>query len=713
MANKYAVVSGLWSAIATWSDSDGGAGGAAVPADDDAVFISAAVNVQMDADLSAYTGLRTVTIRGGATPGMLYQKDGKSGILKIRTAYNLVGTTDTNRGRLLANSDGVWANTGALAFADKFIINLQGTSKVDATDLDINLRCAKPTRKIVRTYGTKYDIDDTDVSVANDTVDLGTAPPTAGTPIKITTAAGTLPAPLSENEIYYVRAISGNTCKLALLNADAQIVNLTSTGSGNFTLYTGYAAGSATVNVLDDVTADTPWSTTAGHNACVLYNVGPQSFDQQRLTLTTINAGSIVLSAVTDSAQLAGASIVLVSRNVQILSNSTSSSQPIVDYTTSTFAGGYLGCEIRNTAGTGTTFYGCGINGGTSHTNSGTIAGCNYGFYGGTSHTNSGTIAGCEYGFNRGTSHTNSGTITGCYYGFSGGTSYTNSGTITGCYYGISGGTSYTNSGTITGCNYGFYGGTSYTNSGTITGCNYGFYGGISHTNSGTIAGCTYGFYGGASYTNSGTIAGCNYTYRAPIVNNLIIGGDAASVSFYDRNTIGSVYDIKIEDVLGVLNTHKHIQSFADIIKTACDGTGDAPSVDPDGGNAECIECSNLQTNIAYMPARLFDYHSMRVWATGGVSKTYTFKCQTTMSTLGTAGRLVLTGSYLSNAVTVVRTEVTDDSGIAERSNDADWTQTVALTINPLQTGWINFRLELNYYEASDELYVWLFPVVT
>ena len=618
MANKYAVVSGLWSAIATWSDSDGGAGGAAVPADDDAVFISAAVNVQMDADLSAYTGLRTVTIRGGATPGMLYQKDGKSGILKIRTAYNLVGTTDTNRGRLLANSDGVWANTGALAFADKFIINLQDTSKVDATNLGINLRCAEPTRKIVRTYGTKYDIDDTDVSVANDTVDLGTTPPSAGTPIKITTAAGTLPAPLSENEIYYVRAISGNTCKLALQNADAQIVNLTSTGSGNFTLYIGYASGSATVNVLDDVTADTPWSTAAEHNACALYNVGPQSYDQQRLTLTTINAGSIVLSAVTDSAQLAGASIVLVSRNVQILSNSTSSSQPIVDYATSTFAGGYLGCEIRNTAGTGTTFYGYGINGGISH-----------------------------------------------------------------------------------------------TNSGTITGCNYGISGGISHTNSGTIARCNYGFYGGASYTNSGTIAGCTYTHRAPIVNNLIIGGDAASVSFYDRNTIGSVYDIKIEDVLGVLNTHKHIQSFADIIKTACDGTGDAPSVDPDGGNAECIECSNLQTNIAYMPARLFDYHSMRVWATGGVSKTYTFKCQTTMSTLGTAGRLVLTGSYLSNAVTVVRTEVTDDSGIAERSNDADWTQTVALTINPLQTGWINFRLELNYYEASDELYVWPFPVVT
>jgi hypothetical protein len=181
-------------------------------------------------------------------------------------------------------------------------------------------------------------------------------------------------------------------------------------------------------------------------------------------------------------------------------------------------------------------------------------------------------------------------------------------------------------------------------------------------------------------------------------------------VTFYDRNTVGAVYDIAVEDVAGVLNTHKRYASFADILITPCDGTGDAPSVDPDGGNGDCHECSNLQSNIAYEPARLFDYENKRIWAAASVSKTYTFKCQTTMSTLGTAGRLVLTASYLSNAVTVVRTEVTDDTGIAERANDADWTQTVSVTINPSRTGWINFRLELKYYEANDELYVWPIP---
>ena len=91
MANKYAVASGNWSSTATWSDTDGGPGGATVPADDDAVFISVNVNVLMNSDLSSYTGLRTVTIRGDATtPGMLYWADGTDGYLKIRTGYILV-----------------------------------------------------------------------------------------------------------------------------------------------------------------------------------------------------------------------------------------------------------------------------------------------------------------------------------------------------------------------------------------------------------------------------------------------------------------------------------------------------------------------------------------------------------------------------------------------------------------------------------------------
>ena len=109
MATITSNASGAWATGATWV-------GGVKPADGDAVVIAATRchrsghNILMDDDTSAFTGLFTVTITGGATPGMLYFKDGTDGHLKIRTGYHLVGTTDTNRGRLLVNSDGVWGN---------------------------------------------------------------------------------------------------------------------------------------------------------------------------------------------------------------------------------------------------------------------------------------------------------------------------------------------------------------------------------------------------------------------------------------------------------------------------------------------------------------------------------------------------------------------------------------------------------------------------
>ena len=123
MATRNAVASGAWSAAGTWDTP---------PADGDAVIITAGHSVLMDADLSAWTGLLTVTVQGHATtPGMLYFKAGTSGYLKIRTGYNLVGTSGAAKGRLLANSDGVWGHTGVLPYADKAVIDLGATSSID------------------------------------------------------------------------------------------------------------------------------------------------------------------------------------------------------------------------------------------------------------------------------------------------------------------------------------------------------------------------------------------------------------------------------------------------------------------------------------------------------------------------------------------------------------------------------------------------------
>ena len=62
--------SGKWSE-AIWS---GGAGDGGAPADGDAVVIAEGHSVLMDADLSGWTGITTLTITGSAasTPGMLY-----------------------------------------------------------------------------------------------------------------------------------------------------------------------------------------------------------------------------------------------------------------------------------------------------------------------------------------------------------------------------------------------------------------------------------------------------------------------------------------------------------------------------------------------------------------------------------------------------------------------------------------------------------------
>lgn len=62
MATRTSVGSGLWSVAGTWDSA---------PADDDLVVIAAGHEVIMDTDLSGWTGLRTVTVNGGATPGEL------------------------------------------------------------------------------------------------------------------------------------------------------------------------------------------------------------------------------------------------------------------------------------------------------------------------------------------------------------------------------------------------------------------------------------------------------------------------------------------------------------------------------------------------------------------------------------------------------------------------------------------------------------------
>lgn len=482
---------GVWSEATTW------AGGVA-PADNDAVVIAAGDTVTFDADMSGYaTGIAGITITSHATtPGMLRCKYSDAGTyyLKLKTGTTIAGTNLAAKGRLLANSDGVWGNTGALPFDRKFIIDLGATGKIDALYLDIALYCTQPSNLYVSTYGTKY------TCTANAATDMLTCSGAHGwpetTPVMVK-SSGTLPAPLVADTVYYVSAPSGADLKLAPVSGGTAI-DLTDAGTGTIEVYDGHQSTSTdTMNVLSDVTGDAGWVTTDGHDAVVLVDAhAPDVYDQQRLALTTINAATLQLSANIDSVQYPGARIYLMSRNISIRSTCTTAVN-IVDYGAGTHGGVYQ-CEIRSTAGTGTTFYGAGVSGGAGHIISGTVSGCSSGVYSGSLHVISGCIVACSSALATpffGTGTTVSGKISGCNYGVVSGVGVEVSGEITGCTYAIADAVS---SFGVRGCLL----------SGAVAGGYMGISDALQSVVSGSIRGTWYAISNSAGMVVTGTISG-------------------------------------------------------------------------------------------------------------------------------------------------------------------------------------------------------------
>ena len=662
---------GAWSAGATWV-------GGTKPADGDAVTIAAGDSVLMDEDASAMTGYLTVTITGIAsgTPGMLYFKDGTSGYLKIRTGYNLVGTNHAVKGRLLANSDGVWGNTGALAFAYKAIIALEGASEITATYLDIRLYCTTPTNSFLRTYYDKYSLSS--VNTGTNVITMGAAHGWSANRAVSVRSSGTLPAPLQADVIYYVGSPSGEDLKLLDASGGTEI-DLTGSGSGTIEIYSGYEtyAGVTTVNVLEDASADTPWFTYGdGTSNAVLSDVAPGDYDQQRLYLTDVSAGTVTLSAALDSAQAPGSRIFLVSRNVGIRSSGATSSQNIINGS----IGNVYQCSIRNTAGSGTTFYGYALS---SSNNNAFISCVLSGVYYALSSSNNNNFVSCVF--------------SGVLYGLN---NNSNNNTFASCVLsGISSALSSSNNNIFTNC---VLSGTTYvlnsnSNNNIFTNCMlYGINYELNSNSDNNI------------FTNC-VLSGTNYYSRAVSLNNIFRNClSPTSISMHDLNINYTPGRIKVESLNRVDGSHKIFGNFGNIVKTACTGAGDAPSTDPDGGSGDCIEASNIQSNCNSINP-LVILEEQKIWLTAG-EHTITYKVNTTYAGI-TAGNLVLSVGYLDTGGIVTTT--TNAPAISQRGSASDWTQELSVTFTSAVAGWARAKITLMEYESGNKVYVWPIPTIS
>ena len=715
MATYYSQSSGVWSTLSRWNTNAGGGGSSptSIAAMEDHIYIiQAGHTIDYDIDTSAWTvGFQTITITGSnSTPGMLRCDSttlpAGTYNVKMKTGFSIVGTASvTNLGRILANSDGDWATTTALANDRKFFItSLTGTSTVDtitATNLSIRLFCTQPTIPYVEIYGVPFVVTfnnttekftivsptntpaippngtpitltgtlpaeltagttyyvkavsgatgELEASIGGGTINLsndgsGTiymhygcwgpvaqatnvntttgvitwngVPPAANTAVKVR-SSGTLPTGLSEDSIYYVRTISGNTCKLSLISGnDVGIVIPTAVGSGNISMYCGSSyTNSKVMNVLQDVTTD--WTTTVGGNGSnvVLCDIAPENYDQQRDVLATIGTKVLVFTTNNvDSIQFPLARIYLTARNVAIKSASTGASSLISGGTGNVFQ-----CELSRAAASGTTFYGTAIINSSSN------------------NTISGTITGCTTALNSSSNNTISGAITGCSIAHSSSSNNTISGAIINCT---------------------------------------------------TL--CVLGTF--------------NY---ATLINTQ---GLSTTPTFSGRNAVASQVRIASENHGAIEGAMKIFENFGDIVKTT--RTGDGPA----GATGDCIEVSNLQSNLGYpagqvVPNPLPIFMNHRIWLPAA-THIVTYKTQNTFTSGIAAGNLKLTARYITTGG--LGADVSAAPALAIRADASDWTQTLAVTFTSVRAGWVDFRMDLyQTYQAGKAVFVWPTPVIT
>lgn len=196
-----------WSTATDWIDE-------VVPIDNtDSAIIPADCQILMNQDQRTWTGLLGITIASHAsTPGTIYWKNDTDGYLKLKTGNNIVGNADGDiKGRLLANSDGIWDNNTPLSQDNRAVILLGSTSSIVSQYLDIKLLDNEPTTKYIRTYGQIFH--ECTVSATTNTLTY----PAIDHALPINTlvqVSGALPAELSSNTDYWIQSTDAETITL-------------------------------------------------------------------------------------------------------------------------------------------------------------------------------------------------------------------------------------------------------------------------------------------------------------------------------------------------------------------------------------------------------------------------------------------------------------------------------------------------------------------
>jgi hypothetical protein len=331
------------------------------------------------------------------------------------------------------------------------------------------------------------------------------------------------------------------------------------------------------------------------------------------------------------------------------------------------------------------------------------------------------TVRNGERGFYYSNNNTISGNIYSCYHGLYSSNNNTISGNIYSCYHGLYSSNNNTISGNIYSCNYGLSSSNNNTISGNIYSCNYGLSSSNNNTISGNIYSCNYGL----SSSNNNTISGklgyddgdnslpntYDLRYSTIIMSNC--KQPLAGLAIYDLNIVGGASFAVSDHDNRVLNSHKTYRTIGNIIKTTCDGTGTSPSEDPDGGNGDCIEVSNLQSNLSTLECiPLFNDKGTSIYCTASVEKTFTYKMQSIFTNTLANTEVILEAYYMAGADGAL-TRIASTGTIAARTAADDWTQSLSVTLTPIQTGFVFFQIRLCKYESGKKLYVYPTPVIT